>query len=204
LKLVGWHWLSDPKEAISDPDIVRATQDITGAINAIVWPPGSHNFTIYAEPGKERGKGNGVRPIRDAFVAALEEYPGWLTEYSVAMNPGDRRPGPIDGVLPTSRGLIAVEWETGNVSSSHRSMNKIVYGLQSGVLYAGFLIAPSRALYRFLTDRVGNVQELSSYFGYWRNNMPAGGHCAVIEVEHDATSLDVPRIEKGTDGRALV
>jgi len=204
VKLVAWHWLSDSQAAMADSQIAGATRDIAEAIAQIVWPPGSHNFTIYAEPGKNRGKGNGVRPIRDAFVAALEQNVAWQTEYAIVMNPADRKPGPIDGVLQTPRGLIAVEWETGNVSSSHRSLNKLVYGLQTGSIYAAFLIAPSRAMYRYLTDRVGNVQELSGYFGYWRNCMGGRGHCAIVEVEHDATSLDVPRIKKGTDGRALV
>src|SRR5262249_1787238 len=103
-----------------------------------------------------------------------------------------------------AKGLVAVEWETGNVSSSHRSLNKLVYGLQRGVIHGGFLIAPSRALYRYLTDRVGNVPELASYFGFWRNGVPLGYHCAIAEVEYDDTSMHVPRIKKGTDGRALV
>jgi hypothetical protein len=204
VKLLRWHWLSDEHRALAEPDIVRAQNDIAGAIHAIVWPSGSDKFTIYAESGKKRGEGNGVRPIRDAFVVALQRYPDWQTEFKVPMNPGERRPGPIDGVLPTGKGLIAVEWETGNISSSHRSLNKLVYGLQIGVIYAGFLIAPSRAMYHYLTDRVGNVQELESYFAFWRKSMPPESHCAVIEVEHDDTSLHVPRISKGTDGRALV
>jgi DNA modification methylase len=35
-------------------------------------------------------------------------------------------------------------------------------------------------------------------------NVSKRGILAVIEIEHDRESLDVPRLTKGTDGRALV
>jgi Restriction endonuclease BamHI len=204
MKLMQYHWLSDEKRALADSDIAQPIRDIATAIGAIVWPPGSQKFTIYPESGKKRGEGNGVRPIRDAFVLAIGGIPGWRIEFPIAMNPTDSKTGPIDGVFATRSGLVAVEWETGNVSSSHRSLNKIVYALQSEAIRAGFLIAPSRRLYRYLTDRVGNVPELMGYFGFWRRGIPPDRYCAVIEVEFDDTSTSVPRISKGTDGRALV
>ena len=76
-------------------------------------------------------------------------------------------------------------------------------GLMDGVLAGGILILPSREMYQYLTDRVGNYAEIEPYFPVWRNLSINKGLLAVIEVEHDAVSLDIPPIRKGTDGRAL-
>src|ERR1700722_8883923 len=57
----------------------------------------------------------------------------------------------------------AIEWETGNISSCHRSMNKLCLVMMAGLIYIGVLILPSRLLYPHLTDRIGNWEELSSY-----------------------------------------
>ena len=44
------------------------------------------------------------------------------------------KPGKIDAVknLPDGR-YFAFEWETGNISSSHRALNKMAIGLLDGV-----------------------------------------------------------------------
>ena len=98
---------------------------------------------------------------------------------------------------------IVVEWETGNISSSHRSMNKLTMLLTDGAIAAGPLVVPSRALYVYLTDRIGNIRELEPYFRLWKS-VPCGkGVLEIVVIEHDATSENVPRIPKGTDGRAL-
>lgn len=96
-----------------------------------------------------------------------------------------------------------MEWETGNISSSHRALNKMALGLLKGKLAAGVLIVPSRRLYKYLTDRVGNIDEIAPYFDLWRCIPCAEGVLEVIAVEQDAESLSVRRISKGTDGRAL-
>ncbi len=65
------------------------------------------------------------------------------------------------------------------------------------------LVVPTRALYQYLTDRIGNIGEIQPYFRiYQRLSLPP---CvfAVIEVEHDAVDYAAPLIGKGTDGRAL-
>jgi hypothetical protein len=77
-------------------------------------------------------------------------------------------------------------------------------GLLQGHLAGGALILPTRDLYRYLTDRVGNYRELEPYFPLWAKLPVRNGYLGVIAVEHDAVSLDVPRITKGTDGRALI
>ena len=76
-------------------------------------------------------------------------------------------------------------------------------GLLKGKLACGTLIVPSRKLYKFLTDRIGNFDELEPYLDLWRSVPCQEGVLEIVEVEHDAESFDVPRIPKGTDGRAL-
>jgi restriction endonuclease BamHI len=71
-----------------------------------------------------------------------------------------RRPGKLDAVLYTDFGPVALEWETGNISSSHRALNKMALGLLEGVLAGGNLVVPSRALYKYLTDRLPDSKRL--------------------------------------------
>ena len=172
------------------------------AIAAVVWPPGADTFTIHAQSGKKRGEGNGVKPLKDAAVLYLKER-GWLPEHPWPV--GARVvPGNMDAVFRSSRGLIGFEWETGNISSSHRSLNKMSLGLLRGETVGGFLVVPSRKLYHFLTDRIGNVAELEPYFEFWSATPCKEGVLEIVVIEHDAESLKVPRIGKGTDGRNLL
>lgn len=113
------------------------------------------------------------------------------------------RPGNLDAVLYTSFGPVAVEWETGNISSSHRALNKMALGLLKGILVSGTLVVPSRDMYRYLTDRVGNFPELEPYLDLWRSIPCREGVFEIVVIEHDAVSTDVPRIPKGISGRAL-
>jgi hypothetical protein len=99
--------------------------------------------------------------------------------------------------------LFCLEWETGNISSSHRSLNKMALGIMKKILIGGVLILPTREMYQYLTDRIGNFREISPYFPLWRSLNLEEGLLLVIAIEHDAVSSQVPRIKKGTDGRAL-
>jgi len=65
------------------------------------------------------------------------------------------------------------------------------------------LILPTRRMYQYLTDRVGNFEELEPYFDLWKALRCDEGLLAIMAVEHDDVSKDVPRIPKGTNGRAL-
>jgi len=175
----------------------KVLQEVLTAIQAVHWPPGNDQFILYPEK-----QGNGVKPIKEGCMTALYDF-GWRHEkrMSIVFNTG---PGPVDAVrtLPNGRQFV-VEWETGNVSSSHRALNKIATGLLEGIILEGILIVPSRTMYYWLTDRIGNFREIEPYFPMWRDVTVDEGVLAVIEVEHDGTSQDVPRILKGTDGRAL-
>ncbi len=172
-------------------------KEVKNAISSVNWPEGSDRFTLY--PIK---KANGVVPIKKNFLKFLI-INDWMLEHRMSIA-SRVRPGPIDAVkkLPDGR-FFAVEWETGNISSSHRALNKMAVGLLDGVLAGGILILPSRDMYQYLTDRIGNYSEIEPYFPMWRNLSIEEGVIAVIEIEHDAVSLDTPAIRKGTDGRAL-
>lgn len=178
-------------------------ESVLEAIREVDWPRGTGKFTIYPESGKKRGLGNGVKPIKLGLMEELGRQ-GWKTEHT-PIGPGieqAQRPGHFDAVLDTLHGPVVLEWETGNISSSHRAINKNVL-LMEGVIAAGILVVPSRDLYKFLTDRVGNMPELVPYLKLWRSIPCRQGILEIVAIEHDATSLDVPRIPKGTDGRAL-
>jgi hypothetical protein len=82
-------------------------------------------------------------------------------------------------------------------------MNKLTMLLTDGVIAAGTLVVPSRALYVYLTDRIGNIRELEPYFRLWRSIPCRQGVLEIVVIEHEATSENVPKIPKGTDGRAL-
>lgn len=182
-------------EESSDWSIIRA--EIRNAIALIVHPPGTSNFTI--NPIKH---GNGVKPIKEACMIALRDRFEWRLETSI--NYATRAPGKVDATKVLDNHLFALEWETGNISSSHRAVNKMVLGLLRSVFLGAVLVIPSRKLYPYLTDRIGNYEELEPYFDVWRAVRLEEGFLAIFVIEHDQVNNNVPTITKGTDGRALV
>ena len=174
---------------------------IVQAIKSVECPPGSGSFTLYDESGKERGKGSGVKPIKEACMHKLKSF-GWQLETRLDIATVVR-PGPMDATFPVRDRLFCVEWETGNISSSHRAINKMALGILKKILIGGALIVPTREMYNYLTDRVGNFREIQPYFPLWKALHIDEGLLIVIAIEHDAVSKDVRRIKKGTDGRAL-
>jgi hypothetical protein len=176
--------------------------EIEAAIAAVVWPPGNDRFTIHPQSGKKRGEGNGVKPIKDAFITALEGC-GWEGEQRLRIG-AVRRAGKLDAIKRTPRGTFAVEWETGNISSSHRSLNKLALGIIQDILVGGCIVLPTREMYQYLTDRVGNFREIEPYFPLWKHLIADEGVLVALAVQHDEVNLTVPRIAKGTDGRALL
>lgn len=125
----------------------------------------------------------------------------WRLETSI--NYATRSPGKVDATKVFDNYLFALEWETGNISSSHRAVNKIALGLLRGVFLDTILILLSRKLYPYLTDRIGNYEELP-YFDVWRAVRLEEGFLAIFVIEHAQVDSNVPTITKGTDGRALV
>jgi hypothetical protein len=204
MKFIKMEVLIDKGDFSISADWKRIESEIRQAIASIGWPPGSGSFTIYKQSGKKRGEGNGVKPIKDACMTKLEQF-GWELETALDIATV-KRPGPIDATcyVKSKDKHFALEWETGNISSSHRAVNKMAIGLLKGMLIGGVLILPTRELYRYLTDRVGNFRELVPYFPMWKALELKEGFLAIIAVEHDNASTDVPRITKGTNGRAMV
>ncbi|WP_184548817.1 restriction endonuclease [Mucilaginibacter sp. FT3.2] len=144
--------------------------------------------------------GNGVFPIKNDFIKYLKNR-NWLPENKMSLAIG-MNPGAIDAVKLTSHGPFAVEWETGNISSSHRALNKIALGIIQKQIIGGILILPTRTFSRFLTDRVGNYQEIAPYFPMYQHLSISDGLIAVIGIEHDETDINAPLIPKGKDGNA--
>jgi len=198
MRIVREETLISCGEYARSPEWRRTRRSLHRAICEVDWPPGSGSFTIYPEFGKNRGEGNGVTPIKNGLMKELERQ-GWTREVRLDL----KGLGKLDAVLKTAYGLVALEWETGNISSSHRALNKMALGLMKGALACGILVVPSRNLYRYLTDRVGNMEELEPYLDLWRTVRCRQGILEIVAIEHDKTSRRVPRIPKTTAGRAL-
>ncbi|WP_013322098.1 BamHI type II restriction endonuclease [Gloeothece verrucosa] len=182
-------------EESRDWSIIRS--EIRRAIALIVHPRGESSFII--NPTRH---GNGVKPIKEACMIALRDQFGWRLETRV--NYATKSPGKVDATKVIDDYLFALEWETGNISSSHRAVNKLVLGLLRGVFLGAALVLPSRKLYAYLTDRIGNYEELEPYFDIWKAVKIEEGFLGIFVIEHDQIDQNVPTITKGTDGRALV
>ncbi|MGC2744424.1 MAG: hypothetical protein WA672_14715 [Candidatus Angelobacter sp.] len=183
--------------------------------------------------GKVKTLRNGVRPLRDQFRRLMADenckaeeplslapfflrlrektsvefpkYPRTELKEKVEFN---ESVGNFDFWFETKTGFkTVVEWETGNISSSHRSLNKMCLALMGGLVDAAVLIVPSRKLYVHLTDRIGNIHELQPYFYYWTQfgRLIEKGLLAIIEVEHDSLfqSKDLRQfVPTGSDGNS--
>lgn len=195
----------------------------------VIWKAGKNN--------KSKTLRNGVKPLRQMFRSILENATGWRAEEPLSLkqyfelvradkqleqicrypvppaetvhDPLHEGVGDFDFWLASETGFrTVVEWETGNISSSHRSLNKMCLALMGGLADAGVLVVPSFYLYPHLTDRIGNIKELQPYFYFWRSvgQLISKGLLAVIEVEQDELfeSTDVRDfIPTGDDGNAL-
>ena len=172
-------------------------REICTAVSEVQWPPGSARFILNPDKGRGRGVACGVKPIKAGFLEGLGRF-GW----SINERGNPRR---FDAVKTLADGTIfGLEWETGNVSSTHRSVNRILLARHDGQLTGGAVVLPTREMYQYLTDRIGNWEEIVPYFPIWRSGQWTNGVLVIVGVEQDGVSKDVPRIPKGTDGRSLV
>ena len=194
MKIVHIERLIDTGEVSSTPEWLKVKQDVIEAIDTIQWPANSGSFTLYS--GK---KANGVVPIKKGCMEYLKSE-GWMLEYRLK----EIDTGKIDAAFHSNIGLFGFEWETGNVSSSHRAVNKIALALYKEVIIGGIHVVPSKAMYDYITDRIGNFPELQPYFPLWRSFKVSitKGVFDMIVVEQDAVSYSVPPIPKGNDGNA--
>ena len=218
----------DKGNVVAEQDWATVHASYVRSIEAIDHPVGSGKFILRRKVRKPNGKWkrNGVGYMRASFLHKMVEIEEWEREAAVKL-PRDRiqpalRLYPISGAYQepitsnfggfdfqtlTKDGLrVAIEWETGNISSSHRSMNKLAIALASGAIQVGVLIVPSRACYEQLTDRIGNIGELSGYLELWEAAKAAvqRGLLAISVVEHDNVTDDpiIPFLKVGNAGLA--
>ncbi len=175
------------------PEWEERHAQICKAIADIEWPEGSGSFTLRSEK-----HGNNAVLIKNVCMDDLKKS-GWSLKTRFKPT-GAKRPGTINATCFEKGKLLCLEWE---ISSSHRALNKMALGLITGEFIGGVLIVPSRSMDFYLTNRIGNYTEIQPYFHMWTTLKVEEGVLAVIEIEHDALSVDVPHITKGTDGRAL-
>jgi len=202
------------------------------SIEAIKNPVGSSKFTLRERipiPGKKnKFYRNGVVSIKERFFDHLTLKGGWKEEDRLDFGKGRKelevpltlypsgetyneplttKFGPFDFAATGPNGIKAViEWETGNISSSHRSINKLCICLNAGIIQAGVVIVPSRLLYTHLTERIGNINELSGYLSLWQSTKVRvdKGLLAISVIEHDKLTTDAafPLLDRGQDGRS--
>jgi hypothetical protein len=213
---------------VGDPDWDVVHSSYVRSIQSIEHPAGSGTLTLRRKTRLPNGqwRRNGVGYLRNSFLRHMVTTEGWQPEHIVDLDLDRPQPalslypsgqayrepitsgfGGFDFLTHAPAGLrVAIEWETGNISSSHRSMNKLAIALSSGVIQAGVLIVPSRVCYEHLTDRIGNIGELAGYLELWESAR-AGvdrGLLAISVVEQDALTDDpvIPYLAMGNDGRA--
>ena len=179
----------DRGNVISEPDWAAVHESYVRSITNIDHPAGTGTLVLRKKMKLPNGQWmrNGVNYLRSRFLNHIVSVEGWEPEHVVNLDRDRIQPelslypsgenyrepitsdfGGFDFVTKTPSGLlVAVEWETGNISSSHRSMNKLAIALASGIIQVGVLIVPSRSCYENLTDRIGNIGELSGYLELW-------------------------------------
>ena len=221
--------LFDRGDVVSSSDWQSIHQSFVRSIESIDSPTGSGRLVLRRKkqvPTSKQWNRNGVGFLRSRFLEHMVKIEGWQAEGEVDLQNLEEKPdfhlypsmesysepitstfGDFDFVTTTTSGIrVAIEWETGNISSSHRSLNKLCIVLAAKKIQAGVLILPSKNLYEHLTDRIGNIGELSPYLGMWKS-MGASverGMLAIAVVEHDELTDDpqFPYIKVGKDGRA--
>lgn len=173
----------------------RACEDVEEAILVTDWPHGSGKFSL--NPGSRKHE-NGVGPMKVPCLLKLMDL-GWKLEQLPKVLAGVAM-GNLDALLDTDEGLIGFEWETGNISSSHRAINKIFHAMLKGGLLGGILAVPAQSMRQYLTDRIGNITELREYFPVWNAICVEEGMFRIYVVQHDELSEDVPIMGKLAGG----
>lgn len=189
----------------------RAQIEVETAIKRADWPHGSGDFSLNPEPrittnGNKDTHPNGVDPIKSPMIEHLRAC-GWETETLPKLPIGSKgrdvlTTGDLDALLLEDGIYIGFEWETGNVSSSHRAINKLLGGITRETLQGGVLVVPVREMANYLTERVGNFEELAPYFELWSRYPVPNGALRIYGVAHDNLDPTAPYIPKRTDGRA--
>lgn len=220
--------LSKDRRIYESAEWGRVHESYVRAIEGVVHPAGTTSLTLRRSariPGTNQWQRNGVVQLKRQFLSNMTSKEGWTSEARFDLRGLDAAPelitypdlkpyrevvtskfGGFDFMTESKAMKIAIEWETGNISSSHRSLNKLSIALARKKIDVGVLILPSRLLYEHLTDRVGNIGEISPYIDLWANlgAYVSEGLLAITVVEHDHLTSDeaVPYLTVGGDGRA--
>lgn len=218
----------DKGNVLSTPSWKTLHESYVRSIRSIEHPVGTGKLCLRCKTKRPDGQWqrNGVGYLRLHFLEHMKNVEMWNPEGSVDLGRNQRQReftlfpsleqhqeeitsnfGGFDFVTTSPEGIrAAIEWETGNISSSHRSMNKLAIALESGIVQVGVLIVPSRDLYEHMTDRIGNIGELSGYLSMWES-LKTGvsrGLLAISVVEHDELTENesFPYLSVGNDGNA--
>lgn len=143
---------------------------------------------------------NGVVPVKEKCYEILEEQFLWFREKPLAYFRDDaQKGGPIDVykefITSTETFKVGLEFETGNISSAHRSLNKLCVGIKKQELDMAILMMPIKRMSFYLTDRVSNYEELEPYF-LLLDDFPF----IVFGFDAEEYSPDAPILPKGKDG----
>ena len=162
--------LFDQGDVVSSADWADIHTAYVRSIERIDNPRGSGQLVLRRKTQDSKSKQwnrNGVGYLRSRFLEHMVNDEGWQAEAEVDLQHLQQQPelrlypslepyaepitsafGAFDFVTTTESGLrVAIEWETGNISSSHRSLNKLSIVLATNKIQAGVLILPSRYLY---------------------------------------------------------
>ncbi len=169
-----------------DPLARRAVQEITAAVNSMVGVINNSEKNC-----------NGVVPLKEPCYCMLEEEYDWYREKPLDIL--SEKGGPIDVYksFTDSNGCfnVGIEFETGNISSAHRSMNKLSLGVHNKELHLAVLMMPMHRLSYYLTDRVSNYEELRPYF-----SLVSDVPFIIIGFDVEDYSSRIPCLAKGRDG----
>ncbi len=180
-----------------DQRALQAYREMTKAITVITWPINASTFTI-----REGKRLNGVPPIKEACYIQLEDVFNWYREKDLMVLKEEKeKGGPIDVYKEFGDNndvlCVGLEFETGNISSAHRAMNKLALGLKRQELDLGIILLPIYALSYHLTDRVSNFEELEPYFELM---LEKAFICIGFDADFYSNSVTIPYIPKGKDG----
>lgn len=140
---------------------------------------------------------NGVTPIKEQIFNTLHHVFQWRREvtlpyFKMAAGKG----GPIDLFKKFEGYSAGVEFETGNIASVHRSINKLKTGWKKGDIDFACLILPVKKLSYFLTDRIANYEEIAPYFPIF-DDFPL----LVVGFDADLYTDTIAPISKEKSGR---
>ncbi|MFL0497766.1 restriction endonuclease [Priestia megaterium] len=182
------------KELLNSNSVYKeAYKEVVTAISSTVWPIGSNVFAI----NNSVKNANGVVPLKEKCYIELEDTYNWYREKPLnVLKIEKQKGGPIDVYKEFNSGeRVGMEFESGNIASAHRSMNKLLLGINRNELDLGIILMPVKGLAYYLTDRITNYEELEPYFEITEGK-------PFIFIGFDATIYDnnIPLIPKGKDG----